>query len=1133
MPIRINLKELFGSDPQGVTVDKINFNFNKLLELGVGLPGPKGLTGPQGAAGPQGPVGPQGIRGTYWFIGSGDPNFQTFTGLLDGDFYLDTVNSDIWQYDADTDSWTALIDFGAVINNYLLNFGTTFVRGLGPTSPDDDRFILFPFRGNDATAQASDILGGSSQNDILFLNNFNEKLNVISIDNFPANTNDLYTAIQKIFTDATGGVATGRYHLELGSLNQISGQNELSSLNHNLKIRYLKEEVTSTDYPNSNEIINRARFSLTVPETVADVNISEQGVFEFIAPKYNADASAIKKSSTVRMGATEALSETALTGAIPVDGIDISSDLKSINLGTVRELEGFDLTLTTDLEGDWGMMSISDSLKGLAIKGDTYHIKGSLNTIHSDSVQSNSDLVGSLTSGTASQGHQGIFSDGQYLMVVSPENAAAREDYDVDGHLRIWDISDPDNPVSVSSLSNSSEFSLSGVTGTLDIHGNPHGDGPITGYTTNTPSYRFNGIPLTGVRDIAFAGKYGVIVRYKPNVPGVPSGEFILDSFVVFELDSDLAEVKTVSWLGDSDNFSQFMTGSTWSGTGISELIYAKRVKISGNWALVMTSPPNFSSTSRLLAIDITNPARPFTTDDYICAEVASSKFIDFDIHGETAHVLSQRNDAGTYRLSIYKVNLYQPDQQDLSYNTWTNLESYGGSAPASANGSIKAVGKRVFAVSTIDRTFYIYSDAEKRPDEAMDLVSDTVLPANYSPYDIEISGRYAYIYAQNTSLNRSTILTYDISDDSSPLLLEPYETFASAAGNGRPSKMTMVGDRIYTVATGNGTDSPGVRSVKIDGINSPAAKIGNIHAKDIKVANNLSISQALQVGRSATIGSGGLWVDKGEGIRTDSRINVNLSSLVPYTQFLTNSGGLSVTARGITETDSDPYVTPELAGTSVKFRNSVVQTSGGGGRVRGHLVDIYDLDTPDLKAIEIQLDQITSASDVYGLYLDLGTVTGGDKVGIHIEGADRNFIEGRFDTPDVQTDGAIQIPSVEEEDTISSGVFTGVGGNWAAGSYLAWQRIGDIVHVKGYLHDATGVTSDTFLPHTKGITNSPFLLLPIVPECGTAREITGGGGLDEVYIISPLDRFRIGPSPGTIPLGSTWYVDFTYRVLN
>ena len=36
MPIRINLKEIFPSDSQDITVDKLNFNYNKLLALGVG-----------------------------------------------------------------------------------------------------------------------------------------------------------------------------------------------------------------------------------------------------------------------------------------------------------------------------------------------------------------------------------------------------------------------------------------------------------------------------------------------------------------------------------------------------------------------------------------------------------------------------------------------------------------------------------------------------------------------------------------------------------------------------------------------------------------------------------------------------------------------------------------------------------------------------------------------------------------------------------------------------------------------------------------------------------------------------------------------------------------------------------------
>ena len=86
------------------------------------------------------------------------------------------------------------------------------------------------------------------------------------------------------------------------------------------------------------------------------------------------------------------------------------------------------------------------------------------------------------------------------------------------------------------------------------------------------------------------------------------------------------------------------MTGSSF-GSSINELTFARRVKISGNWAFVMTGRLGGGSEGdcRLVAIDITNPARPFTTGDYVCADVADSKFIDFDIHGETAYVLAQR----------------------------------------------------------------------------------------------------------------------------------------------------------------------------------------------------------------------------------------------------------------------------------------------------------------------------------------------------------------------------------------------------------------------------------------------------------------------------------------------------------
>ena len=91
MPIRINLKEIFPSDSQDITVDKLNFNFNKLLALGIGDQGDQGTSGPQGAAGPIGLSGTQGLRGSSWFVDAGDPNTLTFVDLLDQDLYLDTV----------------------------------------------------------------------------------------------------------------------------------------------------------------------------------------------------------------------------------------------------------------------------------------------------------------------------------------------------------------------------------------------------------------------------------------------------------------------------------------------------------------------------------------------------------------------------------------------------------------------------------------------------------------------------------------------------------------------------------------------------------------------------------------------------------------------------------------------------------------------------------------------------------------------------------------------------------------------------------------------------------------------------------------------------------------------------------
>tara|TARA_R110001592_G_scaffold120545_3_gene324994 strand:- start:66234 stop:68255 length:2022 start_codon:yes stop_codon:yes gene_type:complete len=102
MPITI--LELLAADTISQAVDKINLNFDQLLLNGGGPPGSIGPTGPTG------PVGGRGLRGTIWFEDPAtspgtNPNTLSFSGLLDGDSYLQS-NGAVWEYDGTTWSLT-------------------------------------------------------------------------------------------------------------------------------------------------------------------------------------------------------------------------------------------------------------------------------------------------------------------------------------------------------------------------------------------------------------------------------------------------------------------------------------------------------------------------------------------------------------------------------------------------------------------------------------------------------------------------------------------------------------------------------------------------------------------------------------------------------------------------------------------------------------------------------------------------------------------------------------------------------------------------------------------------------------------------------------------------------------------
>jgi hypothetical protein len=61
-------------------------------------------------------------------------------------------------------------------------------------------FIVFPKRGNTIDDKVNDKPGGTSNNDILFLSNFNEKYSDIwDIYNFPTNVGELFNSLEVHF----------------------------------------------------------------------------------------------------------------------------------------------------------------------------------------------------------------------------------------------------------------------------------------------------------------------------------------------------------------------------------------------------------------------------------------------------------------------------------------------------------------------------------------------------------------------------------------------------------------------------------------------------------------------------------------------------------------------------------------------------------------------------------------------------------------------------------------------------------------------------------------------------------------------------------------------------------------------
>ena len=851
MPIRINLKEVFPSDSQDITVDKVNFNFNKLLALGVGDQGDQGLAGPMGAAGPIGLTGIQGLRGSTWFIDNGDPNTLTFVDLIDQDLYLDTITFSVWQYDELTTLWTQVLNFSTIANYYISLTPSPFNRGFGILPTQDDRFITFNRRGNNYVDSQGDINRGSfntADSDILLLTNFNESTidTALGFTNFPASSGEMFDALLKVYVNHSEGTSevTGRYHLELGSLyldNSIPVESTLSLLKHNLKVKFKKNEVTTTAIPATNTWINIAQFSLSVPEPDPLSGIDENGIFEFVSPKWNNESSPIQEEVRVWFGAAEGLSEyLGLPYTEMGDGIAIS-DTTGASFASIGIMKGLNANFQTPYTNDDFLLINSSGLDGVFINGKLVQTNGALDIIHTTGARFLSKIVAGTNDANVNKDLCSIFSNANLLICTWAGTLSATDTSQnmlQSGRIKIHRL---DSSLSV--LVNSTNDSNHATPFSTDAHGH-----------TVKP------FPTTNLTHVDVVGKYIFATRIRPqNYSPALGTANIEDSLIIAELDSLGLGLRAIGGWGD---------------TGDADEYYAKKVQVVGNIAYILTSKATTtdwtSTDSYLHAVDITDPTNPVTLDRITTS--VNHNYLDFTINNERAFISAWDDVLDT--IIIITVDIHDPANLTTpgSYTGTGITTSVETPAQIKVNGNTLYLGAGAYLV--------IYRIDHSQGRSLSSIVSTTAVfsPITYRISDILINGDYVYIAGELSDAHR--LLTFDVTDLATPVFVGE-----NASNSGASGKMTLVGNKLY-LASSQGTGlyasvDGGLSEYEIDGIYSPSANISTLKSNEIKVSNNLYVGKKLDVGNSINVGSGGLYVSGPAHILGDLEVNESAHILV------------------------------------------------------------------------------------------------------------------------------------------------------------------------------------------------------------------------------------------------------------
>jgi hypothetical protein len=902
MPIRINLREVFASDSQTIAVDKINFNFNKILELGVGEEGPLGDTGPQGPAGPVGPEGPVGQDGITWHVGSTDPNVTPPSPVQDGDFYLNTSDSTIWQWDEGGTVWNQLIDFTTIINAYLATTTQTFFRGFG--DPSDTNFIVFPNR---------DEIGDGST-DILFLSNFNEITTPISNLSSPY-TSLLDGGILQIYADSTAGGSDARANLEFGAIYSNGVDTLISERDQNLKIKYYQHDNEDSTFTSV------ASFNISKLEGSDITAIDRYGVLKFITPNYvdggtNSELSFYLGSQ----GGTSYLTSESLNSSGLV--ITSSASYNWIEFGIADDLFWSDSTYAyRDADSDF--LNISGNNKNYV------YLKGGDNTsgvfIDSTLVQDSGDII---------QAGTGSFVKNK---VITPPINTGQSASDYSKHTgmamygdRIYVVhGDPTLTTSISSTASAyDKYHVLLATDPSNLKNWITQENLSLSSTSSSFLY--------GACDIDIAGDYAYIVS---NHTSDRSGTKI--PFAIAKIDEEYHGELTLLYSLSNSNYSNgaITSSNTQSDNNLgyawTNLSAAYRLKVKGNIAYVINKYDDDSAFSGdgiegdqagayLSAIDISNPYNPIIVNSVVSSgekrstDMAGTTYsyggyrhLALDVNKSIAATLTWKRlttgasspdysrdefgddvTSGTTNqiiLNLYDLSdartdadlIYSPDATE-ELPSVPNLRRFSATpiqtqstGPLTDFGSVSIFRNYVFV--SWENSVYVYQIPNNiKPNveslianPATSLLTYEMADSTYYAIDSKISGRFLYVLWRKTVGTTGVVTKHDIfkmievGGNSS---LEPIASYQfaleSSYGNG-VSRLLINGKYVYVSSSHSddqfGSEPLNIKTLSSDGIISPAAHIDSIQTSILKVNETINVGDSANIGHSLNVGSGGI----------------------------------------------------------------------------------------------------------------------------------------------------------------------------------------------------------------------------------------------------------------------------------